>query len=283
MPLVYDKVHGFRFPAVEQRYTTRDTILYALGVGYGTDPLDERELAFVYEKRLQAAPTLALALGFQSLRAVDLGVDYSKVVHGTQKLEVHELPPAEGAVTCTATVEDVWDMGAGKGALLNIVRRITDSASGRLLATSTMGALCRADGGFGGPPAPAKPRPVPETAPDHVFTWRSLPQQALLFRLSGDYNPLHADPAFARSVGFQRPVLHGLATFGAAARALLATLCGHDARRLKSIEGRFTAPFLPGETLEVRIWCQADGVRFRAAAAERGVVVIDHGAATVIS
>jgi acyl dehydratase len=179
------------------------------------------------------------------------------------------------------------DKGAGKGALMFSERTISDAADGSLLATSRSVSFMRGDGGFaaGGaqasdtPPAPRVA--TPDTPPDHVCELRTRPESALIYRLSGDYNPVHADPAVARAAGFDRPILHGLCSFGVTGRALLHTLCGSDPTRLKEIGARFSSPVFPGETLRVEMWQRGDAVQFRTKVVERDVVVLSHGSARI--
>ena len=275
-----DRLLNFQFPAVEQTYGTRDVILYALGLGYGSHPLDRRELAFVYEKTLQVLPTFPLALGFTSLRHFDLGINYSKVVHSAQQLHLHAPIPTEDTVVCETCISDVWDLGEARGAILRVRRRITSRRTGALIATTDMDALCRADGGFGGVPAPQRTRPSADAEPDLQVLVPTLPQQALLYRLCGDWNVLHADPAVASAAGFNAPILHGLATFGIAVNRLMGAISG-GAGSLRSVSGRFTAPFYPGETLLVKSWRTDHGCRFQAVAQERAVVVVDNGECVV--
>jgi len=177
-------------------------------------------------------------------------------------------------------IDFISDKGEGKGAVIYQSREIIDADSGEKLARVAMSAFCRGDGGFGGEnkagPAPAV---LPDRAPDHVCDIETLPRQALIYRLSGDYNPLHADPDVARSVGFDRPILHGLATYGLAARAILKTSLDYDAARLVGLDVRFSAPVYPGETVRFEIWEEGSEARFRASVPDRDVVVLNNGAA----
>ena len=160
---------------------------------------------------------------------------------------------------------------------------IIDAANGETLAKVSMSTFCRGDGGFGGENKPGPtPAAIPEREPDHVCDLATLPRQALIYRLSGDYNPLHADPKVARAAGFERPILHGLATYGLAARAILKTLLDYNASRLTGLDVRFSAPVYPGETVRFDIWREGDGARFRASVAERQVVVLDNGTARFV-
>jgi acyl dehydratase len=280
----YDKLINWQIPEVEQRLTRRDTILYALGVGFGADPCDADELRFVYEDGLQAVPTMAIILGYPGPWHAhpDTGITRSRVVHGEQGLRIVKPLPVEGEIVGKTRVTGVVDKGSGKGALVMIDTTVRDQASGEVLCTLTSTAFCRADGGFGGPAGPVRaPHRLPDVPPQQVCDLPTLPQAALIYRLSGDYNPLHADPAYAQKAGFDRPILHGRCTFGVAGRAILKTLCGYDPARLVSMEGRFSAPVYPGETIRTEMWRDGDVVSFRATVPAREATVLDNGKAEI--
>ena len=284
MPIDYARVMALDIPRVEHRYTAKDTILYALGVGLGQDPMNERELAFVVEDRLQALPTMACVLGHSPFWIRDLlpEIDWVKVVHGEQSFRLHCPLPPSGTVVGKARILDLVDKGVGRGAVLAAERTLTDAATGTVLATVVHTAFCRGEGGFGGPARPSPPaHPIPDRAPDLVCDLPTRPEQALVYRLSGDTNPLHADPATARAAGFPRPILHGLATFGVAGHALLRTLCDHDPRRLAAMGGRFSAPVFPGETIRTEMWRDGAAASFRVRVPERDVVAISNGRAAL--
>jgi acyl dehydratase len=282
MPIVYEKLLALKIPPVEHSYGPKDCMLYALGLGLGQDPMNEDELAFVYEKDLKVLPTFALVQGYSPywLRNPDSGVTWNKVVHGEQGLTLHQPVAGEGTVIGQTRIVEVIDKGEGKGALVFSERDITDKASGALLATLTQTTFCRADGGFGGPKreAPA-PHPIPERAPDLTCDLPTRPEMALIYRLSGDINPLHADPGFAKAAGFARPILHGLATFGVAGHALLKSVCGYDPVRLTTMGGRFSAPVFPGETIRTEIWRDGAVLSFRARVVQRDVIALNNGRA----
>lgn len=284
MPIDYLKLKSWPFPDLEHRYEAKDTILYALGVGCGGDPLDRFELPFVYEEGLKALPTMAVVLGYPGfwLKDPNTGVDWRKVLHGEQGLVIHKPLPATGTVIGRTRITEIIDKGPGKGALIYSDRDVIDKASGDLLATLTSTTFVRGEGGFGGPSGPApEPHPLPERAPDAAVDLKTLPQAALIYRLSGDWNPLHADPDVAAGAGFPKPILHGLCTYAVAGRAILKACCGHDPARLRRLDVRFSAPVMPGETIRTEIWQDAGTVSFRARVVERDVVVLNNGRAQV--
>jgi acyl dehydratase len=284
MAIDYDQLLALKIPNVEHSYTEKDTILYALGIGLGHDPLNADELAFVYEKNLKALPTYAAVLGYPGfwIRDLPTGIDWVRLVNGEQGVTVHRpLTPHGTVIGCTRIVE-VIDKGAGKGALVYTERQVTDKASGALIATVTQTTFCRADGGFDGPLRESPPlHSIPERAPDIVCDLPTRPEAALIYRLSGDRNPLHVDPAVAIAAGFPRPILHGLATFGVAGHAVLKSVCGYDPSRLGAIAGRFSAPVFPGETMRTEIWRDGAVVSFRAHVVERNVLAMNNGRAEV--
>lgn len=282
MPLDYDKLMGMQFEPVRHTYTRRDTMLYALGLGVGAqDPTDWNELKYAYEKDLVALPTLAVTLGADFMRLADprYGINYRMLLHGAQSLEVHKPLPVEGTVVSRIRIDEIYDKGADKGAVLCMTRTLHEESSGDLLVTMGSVSVLRADGGFGGKrEIPHKPRPVPDRSPDVVASLPAFVNQALLYRLAGDHNPLHCDPQVARSAGFERPILHGLCGYGMAGRALLKILALDRPERFKRLDVRFTRPIFPGEPLQIEIWKLAEGdASFRVVASERQVVVQDFG------
>lgn len=281
-------------PSVRQRYAERDTILYALGVGaaMGAEAWDERQLRWVYEAQLQALPTMCAMLGDPGfwMREPDAGLDWHRLLHGEQSMQwLHPLPPA-GEVLAHNRVVRVEDRGAERGAVFVVERELHDAVTGTLWARTQATVVARGNGGFsppggpllalGAPAAPPLP-PLPERAPDLRLSVATDPRAPLIYRLSTDLNPLHADPAVARAAGFDRPIMHGLGTYGLMA-LLIVNHCGDaDAARLASLRTRFTAPLYPGETLAVELWREDHRVRFRATALERQAVVLNHGLATL--
>jgi acyl dehydratase len=284
MPIDYEKLLALKIPEVEHTYTDKDTILYALGVGLGYDPLDAEQLAFVYEKNLKVLPTFATALGYPGfwIRDLDTGIDWMRILNAEQGITIHRPLAPQGRVVGRTKILEVIDKGADKGALIYTERKVSDKASGAPIATVTQTTFARGDGGFRGPKRDSPPpHSVPERKPDLVCDLATRPEMALIYRLSGDRNPLHVDPDVARAAGFVRPILHGLATFGVVGHAVLKSVCDYDPARLISLGGRFSAPVFPGETIRTEIWHDGGVVSFRALATERNAVVMNNGRAEV--
>lgn len=285
MPLDVEKVRSYAIPQTHDDYDPRDVILYALGVGAGlSEDVDETSLLF--ERQLQALPTMALVLGTPGFWAMDpkTGLDWINILHGEQRLKLHVPLDPQGTLIGDTVVTDVADKGPGKPAMLRATKRVT-TPSGTLVAEATETWFIRGAGGFGGPRSlPGEGLPsVPECAPDYEVALPTSRAQAAIYRLSGDRNPLHIDPATARIVGLDRPILHGLATMGLIGRALIHACCGGDASRLREIAVRFTAPVYPGDTICTHIWQEGNNLQFRADAIERSVRVIDNGVAMLAS
>lgn len=281
MPIDYETLLNFPIPEIRQHLRWQDAALYALSLGVGQDPMDAADLRFVTEgAAMRALPSMAVVLGYPGfwLRDPRTGVDAVRLVHGEQSVEIHAPLPVEGEVIGRSRVTGLVDRGEGKGALLYSERVILDAATGAKLATLGQTTFLRGDGGFGGPSGPVKkPAPEPEGTADIVLDLATRPETALLYRLNGDHNPLHSDPAVAARAGFPRPILHGLATFGVVGRALLRAVCGNDPARFGRMECRFSAPVFPGETIRTEIWRTAEGAAFRARVVERDVVVVSNG------
>jgi acyl dehydratase len=277
-------LRAHRFEPRRMRYGCKDTILYALSVGVGEDPLDARQLRFTYEKGLVALPTMAAVLAHPGAWIANpaFQVNFLKLLHGEQNLTVHHSLPAEGEIEATYRIPAVSDKGDGKGALVYFEKVLTDVATGQKLCTVAATLFLRADGGCGGfgvapPPLPAEPAGPPSFTAD----LKTSVGAALLYRLNGDLNPIHVDPAAAASAGFQRPILHGLCTYGIVGYLLTRTLCGNDPQRLRSLGARFTSPVYPGETIRVE-GTQVDGrVHFRALVPSRDQVVLSQGLASI--
>lgn len=276
-----EKLLALQIPEVRHSYGARDCILYGLGLGQGLDPLDERQLRHVDETKLVAMPTMANVLAYPGfwMRDLDTGIDWVRVVHGEHSTRLHRPLPTKGDVVGTSRIVDLVDKGEGRGALIHVERIIRDAQTGDKLATILQTVFCRGDGGFGGNPTSSrKMAPVPEREPDQTLDIPTHSQMALIYRLSGDYNPLHSDPETARKAGFERPILHGLATFGLAGVAMVNACCEGMTDRFSLIEGRFSAPIFPGETITFDVWNVGDGqAAFRARVAARDAVVLNSG------
>lgn len=279
MPIDYDALMAFRIPEVERTYTERDTMLYGLAVGMGSDPTDPRELAFVLEPDPKVVPSMATVIAWNHDWLYETGIDMVKQVHGEQRITLHRPLPPAATVIGHARITDVFDKGPGKGALLITETTVRDKATGELLCTNQSVSFARGDGGFGGPPGSGPPpHPMPGREPDAMCDLRTQPNQALLYRLCGDRNPLHADPTYAATAGYPRPILHGLCTFGHACAAVLKTRGGYAAERIRGLAVRFTSPVFPGETIRTEMWQDGDVVGFRSRVVERDTVVLNHGA-----
>ncbi len=265
------------FPAVEQSYGVRDSSLYALCAGYGNDPLDERQLRFVYGEQPKTVASMALVLanpGFWQKQAWT-GIDWVRCVLGEQRLQLHRPLPSSGRVIGRLRVTRIDDKGADFGALLHSERELVDAADGARLATLSMVTICRGDGGFGGEaPSLAPPPSAPSRAPDAQCELPTLPQQALLFDLHGIVNPVHSWPQAARQAGHPRPFLHGICTLGFAHHAIARELAGYDPDRISDIRCRFKQAVYPGETLVVRMWRDSDDVVYEVQAKGREGLVL---------
>ncbi|CAH0201697.1 MaoC/PaaZ C-terminal domain-containing protein [Roseomonas sp. CECT 9278] len=283
MAIVYDTLKNRTFADIEASYGVKDTMLYALGLGLGQDPMDPKQLRHVYEEDLVTLPTMGVVLatpGFW-VKEPDTGVDWPKVLHGEQGLTIHRPLPPKGRVVSRFHIDEIIDKGAGKGALMYTTRELRDAATNEALCSITSTSFLRGDGGFGGPSGPIRqPHPVPKGTPDASFDWAVGRHAALLYRLNGDYNPVHADPKAAAQGGFAQPILHGLCSYGVAGWAVTNLLCDGDATRLRRFDLRFTSPVYPGETLRTEVWKQGPGVAaFRVSVPARNVIVLNNGRA----
>ena len=246
----------------------------------GANPAEARHLPFVYEAQQRCLPSFGTTLGHPGfwLKQMDTGVDWVKIVHAQQELLIHQTLPVAADIIGQQQVIDVIDRGEGRGAMIVWQRRIIDAASGEKLCTINQTMLARGDGGFGGPVKKLAVAPsIPEREADIVSDCSTSTQMALLYRLNGDWNPLHADPEVAQKAGFERPILHGLASWGIAATEVLDKVCDFDIQRVASIFGRFTAPVYPGETFRIEMWVEGLKVFYKVTALERDVVAIKNG------
>ena len=286
MAIDYDDMMQSGATGLVSRYDEKDVMLYALGVGFMRDPLDEKELPFAYENSgLKVVPTFASVISRgeappeQQRMPQKSNINFMMVVDGERRITVHKPLPSKCEVVSDERYLDILDKGEGKGAVLIQERVSRDAATGEKLFTIVSSIFARGDGGFGGKPqgGPAL-HEIPDRAPDLVKECDTRSDQAFLYALSGDRNPLHRDPAFARMVGFPRPILHGLCSYGTACRAVLSTGAEYQPERIQQFDVRFSKPVFPGETLVVEMWKDGGTISYRASVKERpGTVVLNNG------
>ncbi|QGV80882.1 MaoC/PaaZ C-terminal domain-containing protein [Streptomyces ficellus] len=248
----------------------KDVQLYHLGLGAGVPATDPDELRYTLESRLHVLPSFATVAGagmgmMGGLAAPGIDVDLAAVLHGGQSIRLHRTIPVRGRARTTARVAAVYDKG--KAAVLVLRSEATDDDGP--LWTSDAEVYVRGEGGFGGERGPSARLELPERAPDRTVERHVREDQALLYRLSGDWNPLHADPEFAKLAGFDRPILHGLCTYGMTLKAVADTVLGGDVTRVRAYRTRFAGVAYPSETLRIRMWQQDEGVRVAVSAVER--------------
>lgn len=289
MAIDVQKLKAWPFEEVEHAFSAREAALYALAVGFGADPQDARALRYagVFDP-IQIAPSMAAVLAYpgQWMRDPESGIDWRQVVHGEQRLRLERPLPATGRVRARTRVSAIVDKGKDKGAIVVMTRELREAGSGELLATVQQLNFCRAEGGFStaGEPCDALPAPLPaapQADPDAFYDVPTRADAALLYRLCGDMNLLHADPVVAAAAGFSRPILHGLATYGIAGHAVLRLACDYDPSRLRTLDARFTAPAYPGETLRTELWRAGNLVHFRVRSLDRDVVVLGNGCSQI--
>jgi len=259
-----------------RRYEARDAILYALGLGLGCDPLDDGDLAYLDETRLAVIPSFAVTLCSPGMWIRDpaFGVDFARLVHSAQEARFHALLPASAEVSGTARVLAVRDRGEGRGAVVELERQLRDTGDGGLYCTLRQTLLLRGNGGFGGEPPARLPSAIPASDPATSAELRLSPRAALIYRLSGDWNPLHIDPGFASKAGFDRPIMHGLGTYGMAGVAVSRAV-GRNPSDMTRLACRFSGIVYPGDTLDFAIWPGEHSARFQARIGER--IVLDEG------
>lgn len=288
MPIDRDRALGAEATTRDVSWTQRDVLLYHLSLGAGRDADGDPELHWTFERDLQVLPTFAMVAG-QGPSAGDrptagldlpgIDIDLRRILHAGQSLRVHRPLPPAGTATVSSRVADVWDKG--KAAVV-VLENAATGPDGEALWTTRMQIWARGEGGFGGEAGSEESWVRPERAPDHVLETNTDADQALLYRLNGDLNPLHVDPGFAAQVGFDRPILHGLATYGLVAKALVDELLDADAARLDALSVRFAGPLFPGETLRTSIWRDGDRLLLQADCPEReDAAVLTHATAEV--
>jgi acyl dehydratase len=266
MPIHPEALLDHQFETRRQRYEERDAILYALGIGLGCDPVDAFDLSYLYERDLRVFPTFAVTLASPGmwLRDERFGVDFPRLVHLAQETRFHAPLAPSGKVSATSRIVSLTDRGEGKGALLTVERSVVD-ANGAPLCTAVQTLLLRGDGGFGGPSPARRKSAIPERTHDLATAQTISSRAALIYRLSGDWNPLHVDPSVAASAGFERPILHGLGTYGTAC-SMLCRAMAVDPGSIRRFECRFSGIVYPGDVLEMHIWKVDKGFAFRASA-----------------
>jgi acyl dehydratase len=275
MPINPDAVGTVADP-VEVSWTSKDCLLYAVGVGAGSE-----ELTFTTENSTgieqQVLPTFAVIVGIGGAAMTSIGTfNWAMLVHGEQAIELHRPIPVDGRIKVTAKVAAIWDKASA--AVVVLEADAADATTMEPMFSTRMSAFIRGEGGWGGDRGPSGPRNVaPEREPDQVIRYQTSKDQALTYRLSGDRNPLHSDPEFAKLAGFDRPILHGLCTYGFTGRALLHGLCGSDPAKFGAMEGRFSKPVYPGDELTVKMWETEPGQAVYRTETQRGEVVIDSG------
>lgn len=271
-------VVGYTAEPVRLKWTKKDAIIYALGVGAGTE-----HLQFTTDNTKSSPqkcfPTFAVIVGSSGQPFTKLGsYELAKLVHGGQEIELlGEIPP-EGEVETVSRISAIWDKGTS--AIVEMTSESSDTSTGKLLMRTVSSLFFRGEGGWGGERGPSSKMLFPEREPDFVSTYKTRADQALLYRLSGDRNPLHTDPAFAKRAGFERPILHGLCTYGITGRALLEHACGGDVGKFKSFKGKFSKPVYPGDELTVSIWREGTSFVFRTQKQD-GTIVFDDGSFTL--
>ncbi|MBB4292461.1 acyl dehydratase [Rhizobium leguminosarum] len=280
MTLSPQSILDFPVPQATHVVTARDAILYALSVGYGTNALEENALNYVYERDLVTAPTLANIVAHPGPWMQQTGVDWTRLVHSEHRLTIHRPVPLDVPLISRSRVLSVVDRGVEKGMFVSFERLIATANGDEPIATIVQTNACRGDGGCGSVGSAPEPlSKVPDREPDFEFNVDIPGNAALLYRLNGDLNPLHVDPQAAGRSGFDRPILHGLCSFGYAGYGIAAALDPDMATGLSAIAARFSAPIFPGETITLQIWRNDADIRFKGIVASRGVTILDNGMA----
>jgi len=281
MPINYDEIMSLKSENIEISYTDKDSILYGLGVGLGNDPMDIDELKYVYENGQIALPSMATNFQYHSSLLMSAKLNFVMVVHGEQKLSIINPIPVSGDFLADMKVLNCFDKGASKGAIIDVETTVKLKSDGTEICKLISTTFARGDGGFDGPESPPQEIFEPEGSPDIVDEIATKPDQALIFRLSGDYNPLHSDPNFAKAAGFPKPILHGLCTYGVACRSIVKTACDNDVKKLKSFNCRFSSPVFPGETIVTEMWKNGNDVNFQSKVKERDKIILKNGVSEI--
>ena len=281
MPINYDEIMSLESKNIEISYTDKDSILYGLGVGLGNDPMNMDELKYVYENGQIALPSMATNFQYHSSLLMSAKLNFVMVVHGEQKLSIINPIPVSGDFLADMKVISCFDKGASKGAIIDVETSVKLKSDGTEICKLVSTTFARGDGGFGGPESPPQEIFEPEGTPDMLNEITTKPDQALIFRLSGDYNPLHSDPNFAKAAGFPKPILHGLCTYGVACRSIVKVACDNDVKKLKSFNCRFSSPVFPGETIVTEMWKKGNIINFQSKVKERDKIILKNGVSEI--
>ena len=277
-----DRLRNWNFGEQQQAYGSRDAILYALGVGLPFSAGESSDLDFLVEDRLRVLPSFAVTLATPGMwpKIPELEIDWVKILHMAHAARFERPLPADAEVRSSARIYEIYDRGADKGAVCILQRQVEDAKDGTVYCTIDQTVAMRGNGGFGGEPMPKIQRTeMPARAPDHVERVQTSPRAALIYRLSGDRNPLHADYDVARKAGYNRPILHGLASYGTVCAIVLRAFCDGDPARMKSLDLRFTGVVMPGDALDFSCWKDGDRILFEAKVGDR--TVLDQGVAQI--
>lgn len=277
--LRYPEILDVSISDVPVPWTDRETMLYALSVGAGADPLDRQDLPLVWEKNLKALPTLGTVIASMRLLREHLELDFAKALAAEHAIVLHRpMPPQCATAVADCRVAAVWDKGADKGAIVAIENTLKSAPGGEVIATNITTLYARGDGGCGAPrDGQPQSHVIPARAPDLVVEAPTQPNQPLFYRLNGDRHPLHVDPDFVQGVGFPRPIMHGLCSFGMTCRLAMRAFADNDPGRIASHQARFSGPFFPGDTLVLHMWRDGDVVSFEAYAKASQAKVISNG------
>ena len=282
MPIDPSKALGAELGGGTSEWNRDQVILYHLGVGAGVPPTDPGELEYTYEKNLKVLPSFGVIPVFGSMGGLantpGMDFNFAMLLHGEQDLEIHRPIPPEAKITSKGKVKEIWDKG--KGALVVLEMESRDQ-SGTPLFTNRFSLFLRGEGGFGGEPGPKAGNKPPGRDADGVVEVATLPQQALIYRLSGDKNPLHVDPEFAKLGGFDRPIIHGLCSYGIVCKAIVDNVLGGDTAKVARWQARFAGVGFPGETYRISYWREGDRILVEANSKDRGAPIISNAAVSV--
>jgi acyl dehydratase len=282
MAINYEEIMSLEDKGLEFSYTQRDSIIYGLGIGLGKDPMDTTELKYVYENGLIAFPSMATNFQYKSPLLLKAKLNMLMVVHGEQGITLHQPMPSNAHVFLDTRVINCFDRGESKGAIIETETKVRLKKDDSPLCTLISKTFARGDGGFGGEDVPASTPIELDSNPDIIHEVTTTEDQALIFRLSGDSNPLHSDPNFAKMAGYPKPILHGLCSYGVACRSIVETLCEKDSKKLKKFNVRFSSPVFPGETIVTEMWKKDDEIHFQSKVKERDKVVLKNGVCEIL-